>query len=244
MLPPDLADTAVIKVWQTVEGIYDQVMAGEIETSDSFNQAVSDGISRVVADITLQRQIEVGGVNPITGGIPDTVISNFFNVERSLERLNTAFSPETLTESGLDGDFDAVQTAGGRATKNINTIANTTDLFLEELENRLQFVNIFDNVYKLLTGFRDGKPLWRIFGAVMSALTNAGLATATVRAIGITVGRNAVRLLMAVHARGHYGIKQGDVIGFDDILEALPSEDEILAELDRIAEEFSTGGTV
>lgn len=232
----------------TAQRAYSALAEGEFDGADAFTDALSDSISATVSTLTLQQTIETGdgtsllGTGDPTHGLSTGLLDELTNAERSLSHLDAELSAETVQSRGLAGSLAGSRTATTQARRQIDRIAATTDTFLTELENRLDFIGIATNVYDLVTAAENGAPLWRVVGTFSTLLTKAGLAVATVRLIGTFVGELSIRLMMTANARGVVGVARGDPVGMDDVAAALPDIDGVTDRLD--AAERRWGGVV
>lgn len=236
------------EIRETAQQVYSGLAEGRFDGPDEFTDALSDSVAATVSNLSLQQTIETGdgasllGTGDPTYGLSTGLLDELTNAERTLSHLDAELSPETVQSQGLAGTLAGARTATTQARRQVDRIAATTDTFLTELENRLDFLGIATNVYDLFSAAEDGAPLWRVVGTLSTLLAKAGLAVATVRLIGTFVGELSIRLMMTANARGVVGVTRGDPVGLDDIAAAVPDVDRITDRLD--AAERRWGGVV
>jgi len=226
---------AATAITEIVDDPYADSLADEYGSAEEFAAVFEDRVSETAANLTLQRTVEIGdGFGPFGTQLPATLASRLTNAEAGLSSLNERFSSATVRRNGLAGTDEGMQEASVAATNQLDRVASTAETFLNELDARLEFVNILENVYKLSTGVRNDEEIWRIAGLVGTVFTQAGLAVATVRAIGSFVGKFTIQALMTIHARGIAGVQRGEPVTLDDVVDALRRQDDVSAAISEV----------
>ena len=227
---------AMLSIVNTAQEAYNNIMDGQFDNADEFESFLENSISATVSNLTLQRTIETGdGISPLSDGMSFVAIDKFANAEGGLNYLQENIDSESVQKEGLSGDLQGAQNARSEANDQMDFVASTTDTFLTELENRLDFIGIISNVYDVATGISEGDlRIWEAAGFLSTILLKAGLTVSTVRAIGAYIGEVSIRVMMTLHARGIVGVERGDPIGVDDINALVPDVDSVLGRIDPV----------
>jgi outer membrane protein assembly factor BamB len=230
---------AATAITDLVDDFYTDSLADDYDTAEEFATVVEDSVAETAANLTLQRTVETGdGIEPFGSRLSVTLLNRLTNAEAGLTYLNEELSPAAVRRDGLAGTDQGMRDASVAATDQLDRVASTAETFLNELEARLEFVNILENVYELGTGVQEGEPVWRVAGLIATVFTKAGLAVATVRAVGTYVGRFTIQALMTIHARGIVGVRRGEPVTLDDVTGALERRADVSADVSAVDERW------